>query len=73
MQELDLTGLKCPLPVLKTQKALSSLAKGQCLSVLSTDPMAQIDIPHFCSEKGHILLSTHPSSDEGMRFEIQKG
>ncbi len=73
MKELDLSGLKCPLPVLKTQKALSDLTTGQCLRVISTDPMSQIDIPHFCSEKGHILLDTQPVGEQALQFDIKKG
>lgn len=69
---LDLKGLKCPLPVLKTRKALSSLSGGDRLVVLTTDPMAEIDIPHFCQENGHILVSGE-RTDFGHRFELAKG
>lgn len=60
---LDVTGLQCPLPVLKAQKALRSLAAGDVLQVISTDPMATIDIPHFCTEHGHKLLRQEPHGD----------
>jgi len=53
---LDLSGLLCPLPVLKARKRLESLLPGQILRVIATDPMAAIDMPHFCSEQGHLLL-----------------
>jgi tRNA 2-thiouridine synthesizing protein A len=53
---LDLRGLKCPLPVLRTRKALASLASGTLLHVRCTDPMAAIDIPHLVSETGDLLL-----------------
>jgi tRNA 2-thiouridine synthesizing protein A len=52
---LDLSGLKCPLPALKTRKALSRVAPGESLVVTCTDPMAAIDIPHLLSETGDIL------------------
>ena len=52
---LDLKGLKCPLPVLKARKAMSRIPSGDRLVVLTTDPMAEIDIPHFCRENGHTL------------------
>ncbi|MHC5655393.1 sulfurtransferase TusA family protein [Stappia sp.] len=55
-QELDLKGLKCPLPVLRTRKALSRLAAGARLRVVATDPMSVIDIPHYCQEAGHRLV-----------------
>jgi tRNA 2-thiouridine synthesizing protein A len=54
--ELDATGLLCPLPVLKARKKLNDLPKGAILRVIATDPMAAIDIPHFCTEQGHVLL-----------------
>jgi tRNA 2-thiouridine synthesizing protein A len=56
-QVLDLKGLKCPLPVLKTRKRLQSLTVGQRLQVETTDPLAVIDIPHMCAEDGHRLIS----------------
>lgn len=69
---LDLNGLKCPLPVLKTKKALSRLPPGAELTVLTTDPMAEIDIPHFCQEHGHILLA-HEKTESGNKFQIRNG
>ena len=59
--ELDLRGLKCPLPVLRTRKALRRLAKGQALRVHCTDPLAAIDIPHLAREDGHALVSSEQS------------
>ena len=54
---LDLKGLKCPLPVIKTRKALASLKAGQILKVEVTDPLAEIDIPHCVATEGHQLLA----------------
>jgi len=69
--EIDATGLKCPLPVLRLQKRLSDLAPGQTARLRATDPMAQIDVPHFCTEAGHTLL--HNSETAGVfEFLIQK-
>jgi tRNA 2-thiouridine synthesizing protein A len=56
MTTLDVSGLLCPLPVLKAGKALRSLASGAELTVIATDPMSMIDMPHFCTEQGHELL-----------------
>lgn len=56
--DMDLTGLLCPLPVLKAQKRLRGMASGQVLRIVASDPMAAIDIPHFCKEQGHTLLSS---------------
>ncbi len=54
---LDLCGLKCPLPVLKTRKALAGLSPGGRLTVTATDPLAAIDIPNLIRETGDKLLS----------------
>lgn len=55
--ELDATGLLCPLPVLKARKRLQGMATGAHLRVLADDPAAVIDVPHFCAEAGHTLVS----------------
>lgn len=52
MTKLDLTGLKCPLPVLKTRKALKALLAGDRLEVHCTDPLSVIDIPNLIRETG---------------------
>ena len=49
---LDLSGLKCPLPVLKTRKALKVLLVGDCLELHCTDPLTVIDIPNLIRETG---------------------
>ncbi|MGQ7791968.1 sulfurtransferase TusA family protein [Faunimonas sp. B44] len=69
---IDVRGLKCPLPVLKTAKRMAPLAPGTRVSVLATDPMAAIDLPHFCNENGHRLIEADRAGDL-MRFEIEKG
>ncbi|WP_319412857.1 sulfurtransferase TusA family protein [uncultured Cohaesibacter sp.] len=72
MRDLDLTGLKCPLPVLHTQKALAQLEAGDRLRVTASDPMASIDIPHFCTQKGHRLME-QSQIDSSLIFIIEKG
>jgi tRNA 2-thiouridine synthesizing protein A len=52
---LDLSGLKCPLPALKTRKALQRLGQGERLTVICTDPLAAIDIPNLIRETGDVL------------------
>ena len=54
-EELDLRGLKCPLPAMLARKALARLAKGTRLVVLADDPMAAVDIPHMCHHEGHAV------------------
>ncbi len=68
----DLKGLKCPLPVLKTRRRLTTMQRGEELSIETTDPLAVIDVPHFCNEDGHELLET-TQLDSGHRFRIRKG
>jgi tRNA 2-thiouridine synthesizing protein A len=69
---LDLVGLRCPLPVLKSRRALAALAPGDRLEVLTSDPLASIDLPHMCSEEGHLLVSMDGEGDRG-RFVIERG
>lgn len=68
----DLRGLNCPLPVLKARKRLSEMPVGAQLWVETTDPLAVIDIPHFCREAGHALVETETVAG-GHRFLIKKG
>ncbi|GJD49273.1 Sulfur carrier protein TusA [Methylobacterium crusticola] len=69
--ELDLRGLKCPLPVLRTRKALRGLGPGEELSVRCTDPLAAIDIPHLLRETGD-LLDGLEERDGVLTFEIRR-
>jgi tRNA 2-thiouridine synthesizing protein A len=71
--KLDLRGLKCPLPVLKTRKAMRGMAAGARILVETTDPLAKIDVPNFCRENNHRLLSAESGDGDLMRFLIEKG
>lgn len=66
--ELDATGLLCPLPVLKARKRLAGMSPGAVLRVLATDPAAVVDMPHFCTEAGHTLLSA--SQENGQQVYL---
>ncbi len=55
-QELDATGLKCPLPILKTKKALAAMHSGQVLKVVSTDPNTVTDFGRFAEQTGNQLV-----------------
>jgi tRNA 2-thiouridine synthesizing protein A len=69
---LDCEGMLCPLPVLKARKRLLQMVPGSVLAVRATDPMAAIDVPHFCAEAGHNLLQT--LNDGAVRvYVIQRG
>ena len=69
---IDVRGLKCPLPVLKTARRMAAHPPGTRFAVLTTDPMAALDVPHFCNENGHALLAVAQEAD-ATRFEIEKG
>ena len=56
-RELDVKGLNCPLPILRTKKALSEMDSGQVLRVLATDPGAVKDFEAFAKQTGNQLLS----------------
>jgi tRNA 2-thiouridine synthesizing protein A len=68
---LDLKGLKCPLPALKTRKALRGLAGGDLLVVVCTDPLAAIDIPNLLRETGDALEGQEPGENT-MTFRIRR-
>ena len=68
---LDLTGLKCPLPALKTRKALKRLKAGDQLEVYCTDPLSVIDIPNLIRETGDKVEITD-RSDTRIIFLIEK-
>ena len=69
---LDTRGLKCPLPVLKARKRLKSMGKGEQLRILADDPMAVVDVPHFCGEAGHRLVEHVQTSDGDDLYVIEK-
>ena len=66
-RELDVQGLKCPLPILRTKKSLSEMATGEVLRVLATDPSAAKDFQAFARQTGNQLLS---SAETGQVFEF---
>ncbi len=68
---LDLTGLKCPLPVLRTRKALMTLMIGEQLEVHCTDPLSAIDIPHLIQQTGD-RVEIIGQDQTGLVFLIEK-
>ena len=72
LHKLDLRGLKCPLPVLKTRKFLSSLASGERVEVACTDPLSVIDLPNMLRETGD-TLEARGEADGALLFTIRKG
>ncbi len=68
---LDLRGLKCPIPALKTRKALQATPAGHRIRVECTDPLAVIDIPHLLGSTGDVL-EEQASADGIITFVIRK-
>ena len=66
--ELDASGLTCPLPILKTKKALNALASGQVLKVVTTDPGAPRDFQAFAVQTGNTLLSQQMDGQRGIHY-----
>lgn len=56
--ELNLTGMKCPLPVLKARRQINQMESRSVLKVTADDPAAPLDFEHFCHIDGHDLLSS---------------
>ena len=71
MTLLDVQGLRCPLPVLKTKVALNRLAAGALLRVESTDPHSAVDFAAYCARSGHDLVE-HSFDNDVFVFVIRK-
>lgn len=71
-QELDVRGLSCPLPILRTKKAVAGMSAGETLRVLATDPGSLKDMESFCRHTGNELMeSTQDGGD--FVFILRKG
>jgi tRNA 2-thiouridine synthesizing protein A len=70
-QAADLSGLNCPLPILRTKKALATMQSGEVLHVICTDPATPTDFTAFCRQTGHELIETWPQ-DNKFLFLIRK-
>lgn len=64
-QELDASGLNCPLPILRAKKALGTLSSGQVLHIIATDPGSVKDFEAFAKQTGNDLVE---SKEEGGKF-----
>ncbi len=69
-EELDATGLNCPLPILRAKKALASLASGQILKIIATDPGSVKDFDAFAKQTGNELIES--TEDSGKYFFMIK-
>lgn len=70
-QELDATGLNCPLPILRAKKALATLSTGQVLRVISTDPGSVKDFDAFAKQTGNTLVESRQEAGKYL-FLIKK-
>jgi tRNA 2-thiouridine synthesizing protein A len=71
-KELDARGLNCPLPILRTKKALTGMASGEVLKIVATDPVAARDFQAFAKQTGNALLASDATSDEFVFFMQKK-
>jgi tRNA 2-thiouridine synthesizing protein A len=71
-KEFDASGLSCPLPIVKTKKALSGMTPGQVLRVISTDPGSVADMAAFAEQTGNALLE-QGSENGKFVFYMKKG
>ena len=69
---LDVTGLNCPLPILKAKKALATLPSGSLLRVWATDAGAPDDFAAFCRQTGHVLVSSQALADGRFDMLVQR-
>ncbi|HET7334106.1 MAG TPA: sulfurtransferase TusA family protein [Rhizomicrobium sp.] len=70
--ELDLTGLKCPLPAMFARRALERAKAGMTICVVTDDPMAPIDVPHMCAQEGYECVSTTRCEDGSAHMVLRK-
>ena len=69
--ELDCRGMSCPIPILKTKKAIDSLTTGQVLKMVSTDPGSVNDVHAWAKRTGNELLNAEESGNEYI-FHLKK-
>ena len=72
MIELDATGLLCPLPVLKLKKMIKSIKEKERIKLITDDPAAVVDVPHFCNEQGHQIIEISDQNGCDL-FLIERG
>lgn len=71
-KELDARGLNCPLPILRTKKALTDMTTGQVLKIRATDPGSVKDFQAFSKQTGNALLSSDTTQEEFVFFMQKK-
>lgn len=71
-KEIDVRGLNCPLPLLRTKKALAEMMGGQVLYIISTDPNSVKDIQAFSKQTGNELLLYAKRNDKEFEFYLRR-
>jgi tRNA 2-thiouridine synthesizing protein A len=72
-ETLDVRGISCPMPTLKTAKAMKGMAPGQILEVLGTDPGTKKDMPKLAKKSGHEWLGFLDDTEGFYRFYLKRG
>ncbi|MGE8656893.1 MAG: sulfurtransferase TusA family protein [Achromobacter sp.] len=67
-QDVDASGLTCPLPILRAKKALAQMESGQVLRVVTTDRNAVRDFQAFARQSGNVLVAQHEAEGRGVHF-----
>ena len=70
--KLDCSGMLCPMPVVKTKKAIKGMAVGEVLEMISTDPGSMPDMHAWAKQTGHELLEAKDEGDNVFKFLIKK-
>ncbi|MBV1889405.1 MAG: sulfurtransferase TusA family protein [Gammaproteobacteria bacterium] len=70
-QQVDASGLLCPLPLLKSKRQLNRMESGQILKLIATDDNAENDLRKFCDQSGHLLIQTEQLGDQQIIY-LQK-
>jgi tRNA 2-thiouridine synthesizing protein A len=70
---IDTSGLSCPMPLLKTKKALLEMAPGEVIEVVCSDPGSQKDIPKFGAKGGNTYLGNLTVNSSVFKYYIRKG
>jgi tRNA 2-thiouridine synthesizing protein A len=72
-EDVDLTGLKCPMPALLTRRALRRSIEGALIAVTATGALAPLDLRHLCQSEGHIVLDEAVNEKGARRLLIRRG
>ncbi len=72
VEEYDLRGLQCPLPVLKTRNRMRKMVAGESIWIFTDDPLAGLDIPNFCNEYAQDLVDQKTGVDGELRFLVKR-